>query len=100
MKEFTYLKTWNSQSKVDDMWNKLTISQQKKLKKIIDKLEKNLLSFSENKDNAYSLILHTLTYKIDIIEKEVIVKKLVPIHNTPFEKMAAIDNTTIGEIKW
>lgn len=99
MKEFSYIKTWNSQKNVDNMWQKLTIGQKNKLNKMLLKLEKDLDLFKDNSSVAYSLLLHILTHKIDLIEQEITVKQIVPIHKTPFEK-EEIDPTVIGEIKW
>lgn len=99
MKNFKYTKLYNSQSSTEDIWNKLSKMQQKRLRKIFLKLEKDLLSFKDNKDIAYSLLHHLIDDKIEIIEQELTITQLMAKQIKPFEKFDVIENIN-GEVKW
>lgn len=100
MKDFKYTKLYNSQNTTEEIWNKLSKIQQRRLRRIFAKLEKDLLSFKDNKDNAYSLLHHLIDDKIEIIEEEITIKQLIARQTKPFDKLDPIDSTKTGEIKW
>ncbi len=100
MKDFEYSKFYNSSKTTEDVWNKLSLAQQKKLTRIFNKLREDLKSFKDQKDAAFSLLHHLIDDKIEIVEEEVVIKKLKAKQIQPFNKIESIDLKVVGEVKW
>jgi hypothetical protein len=82
MFDFEYKKLWNSQENTDKLFQELTIEEQKQVSKLVAKLHKDLAKFGSKASIAYSIVLHVMEHKVELVP----VKQLRLIQVKPYQK--------------
>ncbi len=97
--QYVYKKLYNSQKTTDQFWDSLSTSDKNRLLKLVNSVSQ-VLKKCQDPDSVYSILMHILENKIDVEEKEVLVKQVFLKQNKPFEKFEKLDDKSFGETNW